>query len=129
MAKKEVVQQHIHKLKRHSYKSGTAVYFCVLDCKFKVSTSLALGKRTLCWRCGESFIMDEYTIRLAKPHCPSCHKPKDRLAPVPSEAREAHTENEPSVTQDIPSMESPVLSLSERLKQTIQSHQANDEDI
>jgi hypothetical protein len=30
----------------------------------------------LCWRCGNEFIMNEYSLRLAKPHCEGCHKPK-----------------------------------------------------
>lgn len=71
-----IKEKHVHKLRRHTYKTGNAVYFCALDCKFKIITSLALGKRTICWRCGEEFVMNEYSIRLAKPHCEKCHKPK-----------------------------------------------------
>lgn len=69
---------HVHKLKRHKFKTGNAVYFCALpDCRFKTATGLALGKRSICWRCGKDFIMNEYSIRLAKPHCDECHKSKD----------------------------------------------------
>lgn len=69
---------HVHKLRRHRHKSGTAIFFCTLpDCTFKSSVALSLGKRSLCWRCEEPFIMNEYSIRLAKPHCDNCHKPKD----------------------------------------------------
>lgn len=77
-------EKHVHKYRRHTYKSGNSVYFCALpDCSNKIATSLALGKRTICWRCGESFIMTEYSIRLAKPHCQNCHKIK-----LPSEVIE-----------------------------------------
>lgn len=69
--------KHVHKLRRHTFKTGNPVFFCTLpDCKYKTATALALGKRALCWRCGEPFIMNEYSVRLAKPHCEKCHKPK-----------------------------------------------------
>jgi ribosomal protein S27AE len=72
---------HIHKLKRLKYKSGNTIFFCSLpDCTFKTNIALALGKRSLCWRCGESFIMSEYALRLAKPHCDQCHKPKSGVS-------------------------------------------------
>lgn len=70
-------QDHIHKLKRHRYSSGNIIYFCALpDCPYKITPPLALGKRAVCWRCGEPFILSDYAIRLAKPHCENCHKPK-----------------------------------------------------
>ena len=68
---------HIHRLKRHKYPSGNAIFFCTLpDCHFKIDVPLALGKRTLCNICGVEFIMNEYTIKLTKPHCPDCGKVK-----------------------------------------------------
>lgn len=71
-----VIQKHVHKLKRHKFKSGNVTYFCVLDCSYKVSPAFAIGKSTICNICGDTFIMNEYSVRLAKPHCSSCHKPK-----------------------------------------------------
>jgi len=71
------IEKHVHKLKRHSFKSGNQIYFCALpDCHYKTAPALALGKRTICWRCGNDFIMNEYSLRLAKPHCENCHQPK-----------------------------------------------------
>lgn len=68
---------HIHKLRKHRYPSGNAVFFCTLpDCHYKIDVPLALGKRTLCNICGEEFIMSEYTIKLVKPHCSDCGKVK-----------------------------------------------------
>lgn len=64
---------HTHKLKRHVYKTGARTYFCVLDCPFRVACELALGKKAVCWRCGKDFIMNSYSITLAKPHCEECH--------------------------------------------------------
>lgn len=70
-------EKHIHKFRRHRYSSGNTVFFCALpDCKVKIDPALSLGKRSICWRCGEPFILSEYSIRLAKPHCENCHKPK-----------------------------------------------------
>lgn len=66
--------EHIHKLRRHKYKNGTVVYFCSMDCHFKIERELAIGKRTLCNICGEPFFMNEYSVKLAKPHCTNCGK-------------------------------------------------------
>jgi hypothetical protein len=55
------------------------VYFCTLeDCHFKIETALALGKRVICNLCGDEFVMSEYHIKLARPHCDSCSKTKVR---------------------------------------------------
>lgn len=71
--------KHTHKFRRHTYETGGVIYFCVLpDCSVKIKPALTLGKRAICWRCEEEFIMTEYTIKLAKPHCGNCHKPKNR---------------------------------------------------
>src|SRR5215510_7678661 len=78
------IQQHTHKLKRHKYKTtGHSVFFCVLDCGFKVDTGLSLGRKTICWICGKETTINEYSIRLARPRCNSCIKKKDE--PVISE--------------------------------------------
>jgi hypothetical protein len=67
--------KHIHKLKKHKYKNGTAVFFCTLpDCHYKLETPLALGKECLCNICDEPFLLNEYTIKLTKPHCNNCGK-------------------------------------------------------
>lgn len=68
--------KHTHKLRRHTYKAtGNSVFFCTLtDCSYKIETQFSLGKETLCNRCGQPFIMTNYAVRLAKPHCMSCHR-------------------------------------------------------
>lgn len=77
--------EHVHKFRRHTYKSGSSVYFCILpDCNKKVSPALTLGKRAVCWRCGKDFIMNDYSIRLAKPHCQDCHQSKGQVE-IPKE--------------------------------------------
>lgn len=68
---------HTHKLRRHTYTTGNQVYFCTLDdCGYKIDCGLALGKSSLCNRCGQPFILTELSIRLAKPHCEACSKRK-----------------------------------------------------
>lgn len=73
MAKKS---DHIHRLRRHTYKAtGNSVFFCTLsDCTYKIETQFSLGKETICWRCNKPFEMTTYAMRLAKPHCMDCHK-------------------------------------------------------
>lgn len=72
-----MIEKHTHKLKKVIYKSGNSSFFCVLpDCTFKINPVLALGKKTICWRCEKEFQLDEYKLRLVKPHCESCHRPK-----------------------------------------------------
>jgi len=73
-------EKHVHKFKKIKYKSGTSIFFCTLpDCNVKVNPALALGKRCICWRCGEEFILTEYALRLVKPHCENCHKPTKQV--------------------------------------------------
>lgn len=74
-----MIQKHTHKLKRHKYSTGVAVYFCTLpDCNYKIETALALGKRSVCNLCDREFFLTEYHIKLAKPHCDACSKRKVR---------------------------------------------------
>ena len=73
MAKK---LNHTHRLRKHIYK-GTkhSIFFCSLpDCHFKIDAPLAIGKRSLCNVCGVEFIMNEYSLKLFKPHCGDCGK-------------------------------------------------------
>ncbi len=106
-------EKHIHKLKRLRYKSGNEIFFCVLpDCNKKFNIALALGKRSLCWRCGEEFIMSDYSLRLTKPHCENCHKPK----------KEVDISFIPEFNNPIrPITNMQELSLADRLNQTIQA--------
>lgn len=68
---------HVHKLKKHKYKTGNTVFFCTLpDCHFKIDAPLALGKRALCNICSGEFIMNEYALKLIKPHCEKCGRVK-----------------------------------------------------
>lgn len=73
-------EKHAHKFHRHKYSTSRIIFFCVLpDCSFKSNPALLLGKRSICNICEEEFILTEYSLRLAKPHCEKCHKPKDKI--------------------------------------------------
>lgn len=74
--------KHIHKFKRHTYTNGEQVFFCVLDCKFKINVGLAIGKVTICNRCGKEFALNENSIRLAKPHCTACTKGAKKIEAI-----------------------------------------------
>ena len=104
-------EQHIHRFKKIKYKSGNQVFFCALpDCNKKLSVQLALGKRSICWRCSEPFIMSEYSLRLSKPHCEACHKSKKEV--------------------DISFLPQPLeMSLSDRLSQTIQQALPEEDEL
>lgn len=68
------VRDHLHKLKRTTYSTGTKVYFCIDDCSYKVEVAFALGKVVRCNICDDNFQMNEYSIKLARPHCNDCGK-------------------------------------------------------
>lgn len=114
---------HTHKFKRHHYKStGNKMFFCTLpDCHFKIEVPLALGKKCVCWRCGKDFTINEASIRLAKPHCDACTKPKKEIVDSTTVAE--------VITK--PTTLAPVISLKDRLSGV--SHNpfavASDEDI
>jgi hypothetical protein len=74
---KMTTTKHVHKLKKVRFKTGNVIFFCALpDCTYKINPALALGKLSICWRCGKSFSLSEYALRLMKPHCIDCHKGK-----------------------------------------------------
>ena len=116
------VVNHVHKLKKHKYKSGNITYFCTLpDCNYKVAPALAIGKRSICNRCGNEFILNEYSIRLVRPHCEECHKSKDGKKEIKQIKQPSYSGIDigveaPSIAIHNPFADS-TLSLSERLKQ------------
>lgn len=143
---KTKIKDHTHKLKKHRFKSGNETFFCVDDCNYKVTPALALGKTTICWRCGESFNLNDYSLRLVKPHCEMCHKSKhaiknEILPPLSKEVKEQLRNGSwdtGEVTLDYELAKSEIiargeqvnesLSLSERLKKTTRIDHSKHED-
>jgi len=67
MTKKE---EHIHKYRKDVLGKDYEIYRCVLPgCNHYISSQLIRGKFSICWRCGEPFVIK---IKHAKPHCDDC---------------------------------------------------------
>lgn len=77
-----------------------------MNCPFKVDVPLALGKVVLCHVCDLPFTMNEYSVKLAKPHCTSCGKiqvkdasgkrkfvSKNRMGVIASEVAQSSADN------------------------------------
>ena len=71
MAKKET---HIHKYIRVRL-GKHIVYKCSLaNCTHFLRRELVVGRLSICWRCGEPFVMNRESITLARPRCTTCKK-------------------------------------------------------
>lgn len=122
----KIKQKHVHKLLRHKFKTGNIVYFCVEDCNYKCSPALALGKTVICWRCGESFRMNDYSVRLAKPHCETCHAPKIPVAVIEESAQPDSSSESLDAGAGLQDAN---LNLRERLARTFSQFQAQPDDV
>lgn len=67
---------HFHKYKRTKLgEKGFIVYRCMVPgCSHYKRKELMAGQLAQCWRCGEPFVITDYKLRLAKPHCDACVK-------------------------------------------------------
>ena len=69
--------KHIHKYVRvKTFSNSTKIFFkCALPgCVHKVEKPFAIGRFSICNRCGETFILDTHALDLSKPHCDKCTK-------------------------------------------------------
>lgn len=84
-------KDHIHKVKRLRLgKDGKyIVYACTLkDCTFYMQFKLYIGKETICWGCGRSFILKGFPSDMPeKPRCDNCKRGKE-VKPEMEEATE-----------------------------------------
>lgn len=90
---------------------------------------MSLGKRNVCWRCGNDFIMNEYSIRLAKPHCENCHISKVKNKTDGFTVNSIIVDAEAIRPTEALSLNERSLSLQDRLNATIQGAKREDEDI
>ncbi len=52
---------------------GTVVWRCVLrDCTHYLHPEFIEGKQSICWKCGQSFIITKVESQRTKPKCGSC---------------------------------------------------------
>ena len=65
---------HIHRYQKSTLgRNKWPIYKCSLpDCNSYISAELVEGKFSICWRCGERFVITKALGRLAKPHCMGC---------------------------------------------------------
>lgn len=78
-------KHHVHKYRKVKLgRNGDYVVFaCSLpDCSHFVPADLALGKWSLCWRCGDKFALTEKAVMLSKPHCISCTRGMEEKIPI-----------------------------------------------
>lgn len=120
-------QNHVHKLQKHVYKSKTEIFFCVLDCSYKIDCALALGKQTICHECGNEFTLNEVSIKLKRPHCPDCGMKVVLDEDGKKRRISKRLVNKPAVLASM--AEDSAQSLSNRLKASISSQLTTEEDI
>jgi formylmethanofuran dehydrogenase subunit E len=68
---------HVHKYVRvkKSAKATKTFFKCAIPaCVHKVEKAFAIGRLSICNRCGNEFILDTRALDLAKPHCSDCTK-------------------------------------------------------
>ena len=73
--------KHVHRYIRRDISQTPKKKYIVLACSLPhrnhyINPKLAVGKLSICWRCGEEFIITPDLLRLAKPHCKDCTKTK-----------------------------------------------------
>ena len=60
----------------HKYMKIRGIWYCALpDCTHFMPRNMELGvmgKKSVCWNCGEEFIMDERSIKMEQPICYDC---------------------------------------------------------
>lgn len=110
-----MLAKHIHRLKKHRYKTGVTVYFCTLDCNYKIEAAFALGKETICNICGKPFVMSEGSLKLVKPHCMNCGR-KELKDPITGKKYYVNVSKNTSVSEKI--ADENVNSLKDRLSKT-----------
>lgn len=73
MSNTKAKPKHVHKLKKHTYKTGQEIFHCILpDCTFKMETALCEGKEAICNLCGDVFVLNVSHLRRKLPHCYKC---------------------------------------------------------
>jgi len=66
--------KHTHRYERVNIgvEKDYYVYRCTLpDCAHYVPETLVVGKKAICWRCGEEFVLRK-DLLFKKPHCENC---------------------------------------------------------
>lgn len=83
--RKKGIHEGPHKYFQTQFKqSGTLIFRCGLaNCPHFVYEPLILGRISICWRCGNEFVLTKRSLRSKKLHCEECsrgryNKPKEK---------------------------------------------------
>jgi protein-arginine kinase activator protein McsA len=76
MAKKHT---HIHKYQKVKWgKKETEIFRCMLpDCSHYLHLEMALGKKSICHKCGRTFTLGKGDIIKVRPKCDNCVRHKE----------------------------------------------------
>ncbi len=71
------VKKHIHKY----HKLSNGIWACALpDCTHYMPLNMpngVLGKKTICWGCGMTFVLDDANMNEVNPTCLNCSNPSE----------------------------------------------------
>lgn len=81
MAQPKRQDHKVHKYKRVEWgKNKTIVFRCMLPgCSHYVHEEFVRGRMSLCWKCGNPFVMNPDKERRVKPKCDACQHGRDPI--------------------------------------------------
>lgn len=76
---KPASKTHIHKYQKFKWgKNETIIWRCMVPgCPHYVSNEMILGRKSLCHKCGDVFVMTQDKMRRKKPKCDKCQHKRD----------------------------------------------------
>ena len=85
--------KHVHKYEKTSFgKKEYKVFKCMLpDCPHYLQPALTVGRKHLCWGCGDEMIIEKRHLSVNKPKCAKCVELRRRTL---QEMKELPTEEE-----------------------------------
>lgn len=68
------MEKHTHQYVRIKIGKNKRIEFkCSVDgCVHHIRPELAIGRNSICYRCGNTFVLDKANMQLARPHCDVC---------------------------------------------------------
>jgi formylmethanofuran dehydrogenase subunit E len=75
------VKKHVHKYMRFGPTPAMSYYIwkCVDGCAHFIHEKqefYVVGRKSICWGCGEEFVMDEDAMKEEMPRCVTCRNPE-----------------------------------------------------
>ena len=68
---------HIHKLYKQKTSTGKNIYRCGFSgCPSFYYEAIVVGQASICWRCGDKFVISRGDLRIKYFHCQDCTKTK-----------------------------------------------------